>query len=224
MMIVLVSFPKSGRTWLRVMLDKLNLKYEYDHGEITEEMKFAFYEKKMTKYAMNKSQCIYMIRCPLDTIVSWYFQMVVRRKNRTMPQEINKFCIKNIQKVIDHHLSVLENKKSFKSFHIISYEKLKQNGVEEIKSLLDFCNKPTSYDEIKKVYEECEFEKMKMFHKSKEHSGKNYALHSDNGPEAQKVRKGKIGGYVDYLTEDTIKELNKILEKNDYYERLKQHI
>ena len=29
---VVVSFPKSGRTWLRVMLDKLNLPMRYTHA------------------------------------------------------------------------------------------------------------------------------------------------------------------------------------------------
>ena len=224
-MIVLVSFPKSGRTWLRVMLDKLNVKYEYEHGKVNKEMKFSFYEKKLKKHSkqMHKMQCIYMIRCPIDTIVSWYFQMVVRKKDDKMPNEINQFCKLNIQKVIDHHLAVLESKDSFGSFHLISYENLKRNCVEEMKSLLDFCNKVIPHDEIKKVVEECEFNKMKKFHKDPQYSKRNYQFYSKNGPEAQKVRKGKIGGYVDYLEEDTIEKLNKILAKNNYYERLKQH-
>lgn len=223
-MIVLVSFPKSGRTWLRVMLDKLGVKYQYEHGKIKEN-KFVFYEKKLKKHSnkMNEMKCIYMIRCPIDTIVSWYFQMVVRKKDDTVSNEINQFCKMNIQKVIDHHLSVLEDKDRFGSFHLISYENLKRNGVEEMKSLLDFCNKVIPHDQIEKVVEECEFNKMKNFHKEQQYAGKNYHFYSKHGPEAQKIRKGKIGGYVDYLEEDTIKQLNKILAKNNYYERLKKH-
>ena len=61
-MIVLVSFPKSGRTWLRVMLDKLNVKYEYDHGKTTEDMEFFFHEVKMNEDKLRKTRCIYMKR------------------------------------------------------------------------------------------------------------------------------------------------------------------
>ena len=45
--LALISFPKSGRTWLRVMLDSsaLNKKYSIDHGKVIAQ-RFKFSEIK----------------------------------------------------------------------------------------------------------------------------------------------------------------------------------
>jgi len=219
----IISFPKSGRTWLRVMLDlsELRGKFTYDHGKI-DDKGFSFVETKRQK--IFNTNMLYLIRCPFDTVVSYYFQKKYREKKAEI-KDIDIFALDNFDKIIQHHLVLLSMRYKFNSSCIIEYEKMKLDGLNEMRKAFNFFKADLTDSQIQDIIEECEFEKMKNFHNDRRFQGKNYRLNSKNNDEnSMKVRKGKIGGYVDYLSIDTIKELNSILEKNNYYEELKKHI
>src|SRR6478736_3253650 len=74
----LVSFPKSGRTWLRVMLDDLGINNTYSHDGAGYEDNSSIHDLNpdKTKYAVGP--VLLIVHDPRDIVVSGYFHLVHR--------------------------------------------------------------------------------------------------------------------------------------------------
>ena len=73
---VFVSYPKSGRTWIRYIFALVNLDVEFTHaGFGTREIKQIGTEFNGVKKSVLGRRNIFMYRNPLDTAVSLYFQI-----------------------------------------------------------------------------------------------------------------------------------------------------
>ena len=97
--VVLISFPKSGRSWLRLMLcDMVNFQFK-DAENIVADTNLLWKihplvpyftidhddacfkspaELNLTKENYSNAKVIFLVRDPRDVIVSWYFQLVKR--------------------------------------------------------------------------------------------------------------------------------------------------
>lgn len=216
--LALISFPKSGRTWLRVMLDSspLNKKYNIDHGKVIKES-FQFSEIKT--HRSKDMRCIYLIRNPIDTAVSYYYHRIYRdglKYNRS----IDDFCIENVDAIVEHHNAVLDAQ--WKDLCVIQYEKLKTDGFSELKKIFTFANVDITKDEIRNMISVGDFDKMKNYHKDHRYMGRGYRLVASNGkPQAMKVRKGIMYGYRDELKKETIKQLYIKCENFKYKDKIK---
>ena len=77
-MIRVVSFPKSGRTWLRVMLDDIALKARFSHDGSDHVFRRSFSELDADKSRYAQDSVLLLVRDPRDTVVSGYFQVTVQ--------------------------------------------------------------------------------------------------------------------------------------------------
>lgn len=200
---MLVSFPKSGRTWVRVMLDKTKAKglYKFTHDKLYHNLPI-----------------LYLVRCPLDTVVSYYHQRVHRVYDVTAKkQTIDEFCIDWIDKIIIHHFFFLENKK--RNTMVIKYEDLIADAHNVIYDVLKHYDIPTQG--LKEAIEYGSYDNMKNLHLDPINS-KGYSLkHKTSGnPNAMKVRKGRVGTHREELQHETIRQLKAILNDCDYYKRI----
>ena len=99
---VIVSFPKAGRTWLRMMLDELELPVAHTHAgakraELPE--RTAFVDKRV----------VLLIRDPRDTVVSAYHQET-KRVDQKYPGSISDFIRDprmGIERIIEFNLAWL---------------------------------------------------------------------------------------------------------------------
>jgi hypothetical protein len=73
---VIVSYPKSGRTWLRVILEMLAVELDYIHAGASLAEGIRFCDLKVLPLA----KPLLMVRNPLDTVASCYFQATKRLK------------------------------------------------------------------------------------------------------------------------------------------------
>ena len=78
-MIGIYSFPSSGRTWLKIMLDDLEIDGLIDHGK-----------REETSYnACQQMFCatpfVYLMRNPYDTFISQYQKSSSKWKYKTHP-------------------------------------------------------------------------------------------------------------------------------------------
>ena len=85
-----ISFPKTGRTWLRHMIDEmikkstynLDVTFTHDHSEIITEdgvrndTKFIFNHIRRKRY--KRARVIFLVRNPKDVVVSHYHQITKR--------------------------------------------------------------------------------------------------------------------------------------------------
>ena len=192
-----VSFPKCGRTWIRLFLAY----YVRDTG-IKTFVSFRHDNK------VNYKKRILMIRNPCDVMVSLYFHYSVRRHIKT---NISKFIRgwrgiplfnslyetwseREDNQLVVRYEDMFSEKvwvDMLEFFDIPIHKEAFDNAIENTK----FDNIRNSLDEIKKLPSSWRYLAAQR--------GNYNIVHPDN-PEAHKFRRGKVDGYVDYLDDEDI--------------------
>jgi len=254
--LVVISFPKSGRTWLQFMLGEYITRHfaldvqnviaikEYTrHLPGFPRLKFAHDERPQWKPAaeqvLNKAvyrdqQIILLARDPRDILVSLFFEKTkrvpARRSDRPeFKGTLNEFVyheVGGIDSIITFYNSWYENRDVPRSFHIVRYEDLRNQTRETLSDLLMYLG----VEQVNRQYldEVLELGDINRMRKSEAESaqGSHTLRRSDPkagnafqtrafqpanpaDPESFKVRKGKVGGYTDYLGEQEIAYLDR---------------
>ena len=171
-----------------------------------------------------------MLRDPRDIFISYYFQLT--KRNDPAKQVYSKigfppidwesipigdllvhqyFGIYWIIQYINLWYDALD---SFKKSYLIQYEKIKNDPHEEFSRLLDFIlEEKINPLALEKAIQETSFKKMKENERKKLHFEYELSADTPNDDDSFKVRRGKIGGYKDYLNIDEIQYMNKMMEK-----------
>jgi hypothetical protein len=235
---LILSCPKSGRTWLRVMIGRVFVR----HFGLSDEM--IFDERTMTeaaglpvagfshdgtsnsagvpldeletdKRALADRNILLLVRDPRDVVVSCFFQ-ATRRKSR-FEGDISSFIrtdTHGIRKII-HFYNIWDKNRSIpKSFSLLRYEDMHHKPHASLRTALHFLGVDDATDEeIQEAVEFAAFEKMQKMESDDNLGNKKLRPGNKRDPESFKVRKGKIGGYEDYLSTDDIKYCNDMMEK-----------
>ena len=238
---VIISFPKSGRTWLRMIIGKvfanylginkklypdaiLNLpmfselsplipKVGYGH-ESSGTLKPSGIDKQKL-YAKNL-KIIFMVRDPRDVLVSQYFSESQRTKN-AYKQSISEFIFENkgsFDTIIEFYNSWADKKDYPKDFLLIKYEDMHTDTIKEVGKIIDFIGLQADEDILKDAVEFASFSNMRKI--EAENPTKSITLKpaNINDTNTYKTRKGKVGGYKNYFSEKEINYLNnKMKEK-----------
>ena len=136
---MLISFPKSGRTWVRMMLAKMlnDMGYDVKHHEMMMSVHYDV-NKAMSTFTEN-SNILFMFRDPRDVVVSYYCEESLRRKRYS--KSISEFIRDNnygIEKVINYCNTWINNKSKFNQFKFKFY-------------LLDDCSTDKTYQMCNKI-------------------------------------------------------------------------
>lgn len=209
-----ISYPKSGRTWLRFILFKLEvadqIHFHHDLFEFNDSRKLPHnFDLLMRKNKYANEKVIYLERDPRDVMVSLYFQVTGRFKDffhykKGVGDFIRDeyFGATNLKKFRDiWAILVKEN-----NFLKITYEEGHQNMNDVITSILEYMQIQKSKEEILEAINSAEFSQMKKI----ENNNKFDAPWLQKRQGHNKVRKGQIGGYKNYLSQDDIFYLDNI--------------
>lgn len=222
-----VSFPKSGRTWLRVMLDKMGLPMHYTHAGSEYTRSLHFRELRVDGVGLKGAAMLFLHRDPRDTVVSGYFQKTLRiGSGCELPMsEFIRDPHLGLEKVILFNLAWLEHAARTPGFHTIGYEELRADPVGGL-SLVAACLRPgapVDRGAIERIVEESSFQRMREQEKSGQLAkqyGSILTPAAAENPDSFKVRRGKIGGYVDYFTPEDIRWCDEVLARHDYFRRV----
>ncbi len=222
----LISFPKAGRTWIRVLLAKL-LQMGGGNPEELELIRYRHDGAGDLIFHPHKEQwkdkrIILMVRNPKDIIISWYFQVTLsdrkrkdyRKKGKTIKGwhykgDLSDFIRDEkfgIQTIIRFYNCWAENLDIPKSLVGLRYEDLKENPLRELQRVCNFLGIYYDFD-LQEVIEYAKFDNMKEMDLGKKKnilSNKGGLMTLGTNPERLKVRRGKIDGYKDYLNEEDI--------------------
>jgi hypothetical protein len=225
--IVVISFPKAGRTWLRVLLgrilsEKYHKKFTIELEELADGRVPCIYMTHEGVSEANKAlsvnnrkyrnkKVISLVRDPRDVVVSYYFQCTKRMKS-PVALDLQSFIRDQrygIDQIIAHMNMCAQNRHVSKDFLLVKYEDLRRDTVKELRRLMEFLGiKDLDDEELQQAIDFASFDNMLRMEKSNALQNGRLKTKNPNDREAYKVRRGKVGGYVDYLSEEDIEYLN----------------
>ena len=206
---LIISYPKAGRTWARMLLAKYA---EINKMDLSKEMVASGHwsvAEALNRHDLTKKKIIYLSRDPRDIVISLYFEWTHRKKK--FKGTLSQFIANYFEEPIHHYNQW--SRTQVKIFHEIRYEDLHSKTNLMLKLLILVLGMDYRKDVIKRIIEECSFDKMREIEKQggglladyKGHFGKHF---KSDDPESFRVRKGKVGGYVDYMTPEDIEYCN----------------
>jgi len=237
--VMLISFPKAGRTWLRVMLSKSiclhcgidsenrlpDLKELSQTVSTLPRIKPKHDDKPQlktsgelvnvkTEYAGVK--VVLLIRDLRDLAVSTYFQMTRREKRFT--GSLGEFirCHRgSVETMIRFYNIWADRYQDPLDFLLVRYEDLHADTKGELKRVVEFAGIHNMADSIlSDAVDFARFDNLKQIEKKGRITAKRLGWTDKNDPESAKVRKGKIGGYADYLDAADIQWVTERMEQD----------
>jgi hypothetical protein len=261
----LISFPKCGRTWLRLMMGRaLQQQFDLSHPNLQEKMlsltPLAELNPKIPKVLIThddnphwkkpeeletskkqykNAKVIFLVRDPRDVLVSTYFEQKKRvslwadayKQDKTLENfqarikayegNLSDFIYEEIGgfKTILNYYNIWEqNRQISKSFLLVRYEDLHENPHRELKKVLDFLGVQYREEVINEAVNYSSFDKMRKMEKKGKVDSKLKPT-DPNDEESYKTRKGKVGGFSEYLNEEEIAYINRLMNESlsDFY-------
>jgi hypothetical protein len=241
---VIVSFPQSGRTWLRTMLTRF---YQQRYG--IDEMRllglknlnkldpripkvFFTHDHYIRDYTGHRDskvdfegkKIVLLVRDPLDTAVSSYHSLKYRpnpaRKglneieadgeNAPAPFEYMQF---RAGWAVDFMNSWQEELADPARRLLVRYEDLRAEPAVHLQRVLAFLDADPTPAEIGDAVEFAAFDNMKKLEESAAFGSDDRRIvpGEASNPDSFKVRRGRVGGYRDYLSADEAAALDRLV-------------
>ncbi len=237
---VVVSFAKSGRTWLRAMISRLyQQRYELPSGlllshdnmhRLNPAVPVCFFTHdgdpmgsvaalRRNKAPYDGKKVLYLMRHPFDVAVSHYFQMKHRKAGRRagMAEGMSMFDFimrpgSGLEMIIEYtnlwHRYVAHRPDAL----LVRYEDLRADAIGTMSRVCAFLGGDFGDDEIGEAVEFCSFANLQR--REREGFYQNGALRpaDPSDPNSFKVRRGKVGGYRDYFSDEELQAMKRLLD------------
>ncbi len=234
----IVSYPKCGRTWLVLLIGKsLQLHYglrarnllrlrsfsrpwrdipyilqHHDGGP-----EFLFPEELDTdKSAYAGRKVIFMVRDPRDVLVSSYFQKTKRNVNYegSMADYVHERR-GGIESIIRFYNIWGRNRQIPADFLLLTYEDLHADTAGQLQRVLEFIGiRGVSEATITEAVDYCRFDNMRQLESSNALGTSALSARDKNDQDTFKTRRGKIGGYQDYLEGEALAHVEQVINSN----------
>lgn len=242
---IVVSIPKSGRTWLRTflsayfcaktgqpfLLETPNAsgvpRLIYTHDLFEHKTKADLWDRIRGKYLIPESEralrpILLLARDPRDAFVSLFVQLT--RRTRETPNEIKTKSVSEllhdpmfgILSMIDVMNAWVNEWAGRSDFLIVRYESLQESPADNFRAVLEFLGESAiSGAAFNTAMEFSAFGNMQKLESSGAFAEKILRPGDARDPESYKVRRGKVGGYKDYLSPNEQRFAAEALRKLD---------
>jgi hypothetical protein len=209
---IVVSYPKSGRTWLRFMLDSIGIHLRYDHHQGLLVIPPPWGRKKL----------IFLHRDPRDTALSYWFELTKRRPTHALTlSQLLREPSQGLARIVDYNLFWSAAVRSSGRGLITSYEALKCDTESELGRIVEFINgERCGPAALRSAVAAGAFDRMRAL----EQSGRGTALYGgpldpqDPGdPDTYKTRRGIVGGWREAFSPSDARYAQELLEARDYF-------
>ena len=196
--VVVVSFPRSGRTWLRVLLDRLGLHLAYTHDQSGHQKRLSRSEISEDKSAFAEHKVILLIRDPRDVVVSGYF--LARHRHGLFTGTLSEFLRDEhhgLRKVLHFNQTWYSCRNELRGFLLVRYESMHEDLLSEAQRILRFVGHQATESAVREAISFCRFGNMQRLEGQGYFEEEYGVLLSSQGadPRAFKTRRGEIGGY-----------------------------
>lgn len=231
--VCIISYPKSGRTWLRCLIGKylcenagitenrmlrtrymtsaaglLRAQFTHDGSATIENKSHEHLSAEKNKYKDLK--VILLGRDIKDTLVSSYFQTT--RREEIFEGTIADFIrSKNFGavKILKFYRQWYEQQNIPDDFLFIRYEDLHEHPEAVLKKVLFFLGATdVSQTAMRSAIEFCHFKNLKKIETQRKFNSGILSAADKNDPDSFKMRKGLVGNYRTYLSDDDIEYIH----------------
>jgi len=224
--LVVVSYPKSGRTWLRVLVGRaltaacrlpeaslldtyeLSLRagcrptvFSHDSASNTESRHHRRLSRDKSEY--REKSVLFLRRDPRDVLVSCYFQ--ARHRRDLFDGSISQFVRDphyGIEKIATFYNIWFAQRTRPREFVLLSYEAMQRDPAEALGRALELMGVQNVQDSVvREAVEYAGFENMRRLETSRRFQSSRLLPGHSGGVESRKVRRGVVGGYRDALSD-----------------------
>ena len=218
--VYVLSYPKCGRTWLRLMIGKA-LDEHYRLGvanpmeigrmhtlhpdipriRVTHEHAHRAQTIETGKQHYRDKTVVFLVRDPRDVLVSMYFE--ASRRSTLFSGDIGAFLrqsVGGLDAIIDYYNAWANSAHVPRRFALVRYEDLHRSPAAVLQTVLEAMELSVGTAAIDAAIRFSNFDNMRRLETA--NAFKSERLRPGNAGDAEsfKTRKGKIGGYRDYLT------------------------
>ncbi len=221
----LISFPKSGRTWVRFMLASVGVETKYDHAGAETRDGRTFEQIRGRPAKWSKRRIVFLFRDPRDTAVSSYFQASKRLKEgRRFRGSLDEFIRDprfGIEKIARFNLLWLESAPLFRDFMSVSYRGLQSDTQGELSRIVEFITGAQADESrVRRAVEDGAFDNMRRLElalgPAKDRRSRLGGGDTSDS-ESLKARRGKVGGWSDYFSAEDSAYADAVLERLEYF-------
>ena len=235
-----ISFPKCGRTWLKVMLAKALALYfgdprdivldpmdvvrnnyqlgpliQFTHGGVNKPPIVQAKHSEIRYQKYTRKNVIFLVRDPRDVLVSYYFQ---RTRRRNESYDLGYFVRHQwwgIDRVVAFMKGWYEHRHVPSDFLLVRYEDLYRDTAAELRRILTFLNLEDVSDEIVRTsVDYASFDNMLKMSLNELSEEPGFAPADPQDPESFKMRRGEIGGYKRYLSAADVEYVEERIRRN----------
>ncbi len=228
--VIVLSLGKSGRTWLRVMLHRyLSLHYQLPFDPIylepgeTAVPRIAYSHELAThlrqhglakqflgtailpRSVSDEKRLVILARDPRDVVISSYFHKTERSHKTDCSLEE---YLRHPRWGIETLVTILNRwRRRFATHphcHWLSYERLRADPQPEMERLVSAIDGVVDREALVIAIEEARFERMQAAEAAGAHTDMRLRPGDSAKLDSFKVRRGKVGGYRDYLGPESI--------------------
>ena len=226
--VALISYPKSGRTWVRFMLHSAGVELTYDHAGAENRHARRFEQIAGIPKRWLRWRIAFLFRDPRDTAVSSFFQASKRvKQGRRFTGDLHEFIRDpryGIDKIARFNLLWMESAPLFEDFTSVSYEGLHRDTEAELSRLIAFVTQePPDPAVVARAVDDGRFDRMRAVELDLgAHKDAQARLGGGDpaDPESLKARRGKVQGWTDYFTEADCAYADSVLARLHYDERM----
>ena len=237
---IILSYPKSGRTWVESMLSHLYtsrlglpetriLDFQ-DDRTVFPGLPYLFFThdfahvtggrwlipKAGSRGHFRGTPTLFVVRHPIDTAVSMYFQQL-RCEQGIKEVGIYEFVSANqggLPTVIEFLNFWLEESSKIKRCKIVRYEDLSDDTFAAFRDVVRFFGFEFSDEEVRSAVDFADFGNMQKLEKSGQLSDWRFSENAEDDVDKLKVRRGKVKGYTDYFDEEQVAALEAMVADN----------
>jgi hypothetical protein len=231
---IILSIPKSGRTWLRAFLcayfcRRFGLEFTlrtgrfdlpgfphivFSHDLFEHRTKGDRWDRVRGKYLiprreLKRAKIVLLARDPRDCFVSLYLQLTRRDPNapiklkRKSVSEMLRDKKFGLRAIIDAMNDWMEEFSGRDNFTLIRYEAIRAAPAEQFRDLLAVLGEPSPDANVfQEALEFSRFENMQKLEAAGAFDSNILHPGDVRDPESFKVRRGKVGGYREYLSDE----------------------
>jgi hypothetical protein len=154
---------------------------------------------------------VFLVRDPRDVVVSMYFER--SRRERAYDGTLSRFLHErrgSLDTILAYYNVWAQSQAIPSELLIVRYEDLRRNTERELGRLLAFLGvRGVSEATVRDAVRFASFESMREMESSGSLESGRLRPRDPNDPESFKTRRGKVGGFVDYLTPDEIADVER---------------